>query len=595
MSESMLLRVGVVVDREVIEERLVEPGKDITVGSAASNTIVVQGPQIPKSVLFFKAAADRHMLLFTEPTGRVDLGDGRPQLFSDLVKEGLVEKRHKQYQLPLNARARGKVEHGQMTVLFQYVERAGAVVPKVQAPTKMVLEATLWWNDTILSARSYSNPATVTLGPLPESDLQVPGKLLETSNFKIVEAAGGRAFLNLGDSRMTVEDLEGAEVKNGKVLLDRPLSLSVALPEGFRIDFRYTQAVAPSKSSPFDIAEPQPFYFMAGSAVLHAVILAIAFTVAQAIEPGTKNEARAEIRRELRAMIQEQKEEKKAIDEAKARENEASKKAEESAKKAEEADKKPETKKEEAKQPESRPAEARADAGKTATPSGVGTTVESSSERKERLTKSVREKTFLNNLGGGGEDGGGDNLPSAKSTELAQAFDDLGPGGNTYAKNGSEGAAVAPKSEGSGDKFKTLSTKETGGDRIETTTVKTETKDNESEAKITANVRTGQLSGQTGVGKVDPQAVASVFSRRKSAIKSCYEKELRRDSKISGRVVLKFTIGPAGRITDISATQNTTGVDSIAQCMVEKVQGWKFDPPEGGAVTFTYPFILEAN
>ena len=179
MSESMLLRVGVVVDREVVEERLIEPGKDITIGSASSNTIVITGPNIPKSVLFFKAAADRHMLLFTEPTGRVDLGDGRPQLFSDLVNEGLVEKRHKQYQLPLNARARGKVEHGGIVVLFQYVERAGALAPKTQTKAKMVLEATLWWNDTILSSRSYASHRPVTIGPMPACDFQVPGKLLE--------------------------------------------------------------------------------------------------------------------------------------------------------------------------------------------------------------------------------------------------------------------------------------------------------------------------------------------------------------------------------------------------------------------------------
>lgn len=584
------------MDREVVEERLIEPGKDITIGSASSNTIVLQGPNVPKSILFFKAAADRHMLLFTEPTGRVDLGDGRPQLFSDLVNEGLVEKRHKQYQLPLNARARGKCEHGSLVVLFQYVERAGALAPKTPPKTKMVLEATLWWNDTILSARSYSTQRPVTLGPMPGCDFQVPGKLLESSSFKIVDVKGSQGVIEVKDPRLKVEDLEGAELKDGVIVLDRPLSVSVALPEGFRLDFRFTQAVAPAKTSPFDIAEPQPFYFMAGSAVFHAVLLVIAFTVAQAIEPGSKNEARAEIKRELRAMIQQQKEEKKAIDEAKAKEaEEKSKEKSSEDKKSEEPEKKQEAKKEPAKAEAKAATEPRAETAK-AEPSGVGTKVESSAERKERIAEGVRAKTFLNNLGGSGDEGGGDALPSAKATELADAFNDLGPGTNTYAKNGDEGAAV-PKSEGaSGDaKFKTLSTKETGGDRIETQTVKTEAKENEAETQIKANVRTGQLSGQTGVGKVDPQAVASVFSRRKGAIKSCYEKELRRDSKISGRVVLKFTIGPAGRITDISAVTNTTGVDSIAQCMVEKVQGWKFDPPEGGAVTFTYPFILEAN
>ena len=41
--------------------------------------------------------------------------------------------------------------------------------------------------------------------------------------------------------------------------------------------------------------------------------------------------------------------------------------------------------------------------------------------------------------------------------------------------------------------------------------------------------------------------------------------------------------------------ENTTGDASIASCIIAKVKNWRFDPPSGGAVTFTYPFILEAR
>ena len=81
----------------------------------------------------------------------------------------------------------------------------------------------------------------------------------------------------------------------------------------------------------------------------------------------------------------------------------------------------------------------------------------------------------------------------------------------------------------------------------------------------------------------------------KCSPRACYEKELRRNQNIKGRITLRFTIGTSGRITSIAATQNTTGDEGIASCIISKVEGWKFDPPTGGAVTFTYPFILEAR
>ncbi|HRE90924.1 MAG TPA: AgmX/PglI C-terminal domain-containing protein, partial [Myxococcota bacterium] len=152
-----------------------------------------------------------------------------------------------------------------------------------------------------------------------------------------------------------------------------------------------------------------------------------------------------------------------------------------------------------------------------------------------------------------------------------------------------------PEAEAAGDgqRYKTLSAGETGAGRIETAQVKTSDKTNE--VKINARVRDGSVSGQEGAGQIDKDSVARVFSRRKSAIKYCYERALKLNSNIKGKVVIRFTIGTAGRITSVQATQNTTGDPGIADCIIEKVQGWRFDPPSGGSVTFSYPFLLDTK
>jgi len=214
--------------------------------------------------------------------------------------------------------------------------------------------------------------------------------------------------------------------------------------------------------------------------------------------------------------------------------------------------------------------------------------------RRQRAAANVREKTFLGALG----PGIGDGRPVVHDANLASAFDFAdgagagAPGGDATA--GGPNAVGGGGADGGG-RYKTLSQSDTGGGRLETSTAKTAEKSGDTEVKVRANVRDGSVSGQEGTGKIDKDSVARVFSRRKGAIKHCYENALRTDGNLKGKVTIRFTIGPAGRITSISASGNTTGNSQIADCIVEKVQGWRFDPPDGGSVTFSYPFLLDTK
>ena len=135
-----------------------------------------------------------------------------------------------------------------------------------------------------------------------------------------------------------------------------------------------------------------------------------------------------------------------------------------------------------------------------------------------------------------------------------------------------------------------VSKKERGSGRLKTGKVKKTAKKKEVKVKMRIGLKGGRKSG--GIGKLDGSAVTKVFRRRAKAFKTCYERRLKVNPNLSGKVVLRFTIGTAGRITSISIASNSTGDSAVGSCITSKVRGWRFTPPENGAVTFTYPIVL---
>ncbi len=593
MSMGRFLRIGLVREGQVLEERLVPMGSDITIGKAPGNTFVVPQGDLPKSSLAFKARGhDRHALVFGRPNGRVDLGGGEPATLSELVQKGLAVKKDKVHQLPLPKGARGKFDIGDVTVLFHYVERDLAISAK-GGPRPLVLEATLTWEGTALAVKKWDVLGPVTLGPGTNCDLQLPGRVLESRAHPIIDGADGRFFVNLKNPFLKVISAE-SEFKGEdgtrsmqpvdpgeRFAIKGPFEMRLELRDGFALELKFLPAVSRPVESPFDIQDPQPILCLAGSALVHAAIMALAFAFGHALlEPGEVKAAKAERRREIQTMLQEQKVEQKAEEEKQAAEKKDEKKPEEDKSEAEEA-----------KKPEPRPEPRRAPEPKAAADAGAA----NPEARRTKLKEDVRKKTFLGAAGGFG-DGDDGALPIGRETQYADAFQDVDA---PYAANGATNDGLAPPGpktgEDGGGEYKTLSKEERGGGNIDTKTVKTSDKGADQEARVQVNVRTGSLGAEGGLGKIDNNAVASVFSRRKGAIKSCYEKELRRNPGLKGRITLRFTIGTSGRITAINASQNTTGDQAIESCIIEKVRNWKFDPPSGGAVTFTYPFILEAR
>ena len=222
-------------------------------------------------------------------------------------------------------------------------------------------------------------------------------------------------------------------------------------------------------------------------------------------------------------------------------------------------------------------------------------------EEIAKRRSAVVDKTVLKALMGSGEAGPGDvGINQGAAAKYATAFEYDGK--NPTAMNAPEekafgGGPAAGEGGAGGPKAQTITAEERKqagiGQALKTDVVaKVPTKaptEKKVEAKI--NLAGGAKKGG-GLGKLDTAQVSSVFKRRATAFRACYESRLQDKPSLAGKIVIRFTIGGAGRVTNIDVASNTTGDTAVGACIVEKVRGMKFDKPENGDVSFTYPIVL---
>ena len=96
-----------------------------------------------------------------------------------------------------------------------------------------------------------------------------------------------------------------------------------------------------------------------------------------------------------------------------------------------------------------------------------------------------------------------------------------------------------------------------------------------------------------GAGEFDASIVVQMIKTRIGAIRACYERELKRNPTLAGKVTIQFTIEERGNVSGVKVAENTTGDTAVGQCVANAIQRFRFNPgPEGGSVSFSYPFVF---
>ncbi len=104
-----------------------------------------------------------------------------------------------------------------------------------------------------------------------------------------------------------------------------------------------------------------------------------------------------------------------------------------------------------------------------------------------------------------------------------------------------------------------------------------------------ANLGTGDTLG--GEGEIDAGRVASIIRGQIGGIRSCYERALRNNPTLSGRLEVRFTIGTSGRVTSASSS-GLGAAPEVGTCVAQRIRGLVFPAPTGGSVDFSFPFTF---
>ncbi len=460
-----ILRIGIIQNGKIIEERLLRKRESVTIGQSPRNTFVLPSSGIPKSATLFELKGGVYTLNFRpQMSGKVSVEDAVLD-FKALREQNLAKKRGDHYVLPLSEKSRGKVVVDDVTLLFQFVTPP-------PPPSKLQL------------------PASVRQGWLKGLDWPFVSTMLGSFVFQVFTVA----FIVTRDYPEPPRGIEA--------LPDRFVKMIVEPPE----------------------AKPPP--------------------------PETDSEEKKDEEGDIKEEVVEKKPEPK-----------------------------PQPKPEPKPEPEDKPEVAKGPEDPAA-----------KEARLRKIKEEVASKTILKQLGSMGGEGPGGLVDSLKEgavdVKMAEAFD--GASGVVVADRDTKARDRRGRAKAGAGKVAGLQDgdlKAKGGGPVETGS-------KGKEVSVKGTVAVKKPSEAFGTGVLDSSAIAKVVSRRKGAIKSCYEKQLKRNPKLAGKVKVQFTILQSGRVSNARVLEDTTGDPAVGKCIVSGMQRWRFPKPDGGDVTVAFPFVF---
>jgi hypothetical protein len=96
------------------------------------------------------------------------------------------------------------------------------------------------------------------------------------------------------------------------------------------------------------------------------------------------------------------------------------------------------------------------------------------------------------------------------------------------------------------------------------------------------------LSGGPGPSRTDEE-IQIVFDRYKSALYRLYNRELRRDPTLQGKMILRLTIEPGGSVSFCQLHSTDMNAPDLSVQVVDRVKTFDFGAKEVPAITIVYP------
>ncbi len=101
------------------------------------------------------------------------------------------------------------------------------------------------------------------------------------------------------------------------------------------------------------------------------------------------------------------------------------------------------------------------------------------------------------------------------------------------------------------------------------------------------NVQHPKKVSDKDTGSLAAKDLGKVFRKHQGAMRKCYERQLKADPALAGKVNLFVRINGTGKVS----TAKASGLSSkVHRCMVNEAKSMKFPAPDGGSVSVNKPY-----
>ena len=97
-----------------------------------------------------------------------------------------------------------------------------------------------------------------------------------------------------------------------------------------------------------------------------------------------------------------------------------------------------------------------------------------------------------------------------------------------------------------------------------------------------------------GAAPLSFSTVKSIINRNTPRVRACYEKQLKENPDIQGKVVVAWTIRATGASSGARVVRNTTGNRTMQSCITRAVGQFRF-PESAASFDIEYPFVFRLD
>lgn len=94
-------------------------------------------------------------------------------------------------------------------------------------------------------------------------------------------------------------------------------------------------------------------------------------------------------------------------------------------------------------------------------------------------------------------------------------------------------------------------------------------------------------------GHADAAAIAREMRSRRKAVSACYERALKQQPTLAGKLVVRFSLAAAGTVTAVELDEDTLGAPEVFACIRATALRWRFPPLAEGTAVLSFPFVFQ--